>query len=92
MQRILENITHTALFHHLARIHHGNPVAHFCNDAKIVGNQHHSRSLFFVQATDQIQNLRLYGYIQRRCRFIGNQQLRTAGYRHRDHYPLAHSG
>ncbi|MNN48214.1 hypothetical protein D3C81_1626820 [compost metagenome] len=43
---------------------------------------------FFSQ---QQQHLTLYGHVEGGGRLVGNQQLRFAGERQRDHYPLAHA-
>ena len=40
---------------------------------------------------EQIENLRLDRHVERRCRFIGDQQCRIAGERHGDRRPLAHA-
>ncbi|CST32950.1 Uncharacterised protein [Shigella sonnei] len=39
----------------------------------------------------QTQYLQLYRDVQRRSRFVGNNQLRLAGECQRNHYPLAHT-
>ena len=39
----------------------------------------------------QIEDLRLDGHVERGGRLVGDQQLRPAGERHRDHHALAHA-
>jgi hypothetical protein len=40
---------------------------------------------------EQVQHLRLHGDVERRRRLVGDQELRIAGDRHRDHHPLRHA-
>ena len=44
-----------------------------------------------LQVAHQVEDLRLDGHVERRGRLVGDQQLRVAGQRHRDHHPLAHA-
>ena len=44
-----------------------------------------------LQVRQQVQDLRLDGDVERRRRLVGDQQLRLAGERHRDHHALAHA-
>ena len=43
---------------------------------------------FFLQIRQQLQDLGLNGHIERRCRLIGNQQVRIVGKRHGNHHTL----
>ena len=43
------------------------------------------------RSTQQVEDLRLDGHVERRGRLVGDQQLRVAGDRHGDHHPLAHA-
>ena len=42
------------------------------------------------ERAQQVEDLRLDGDVQRSGRLVGDQQLRLAGERHRDHRTLAH--
>ena len=42
-----------------------------------------------LKLADQLEDLRLDGDVERGGRFVGDQQLRAAGERHRDHHALA---
>ena len=44
-----------------------------------------------LQLAHQVQDLRLDGHVQRRRRFVRDQQRRVVGQRHRDHHPLPHA-
>ena len=46
------------------------------------------RAGLFAQVAHQIENLRLNRHIERRRRFVGDQQLGGAGQRHCDHHAL----
>ena len=41
--------------------------------------------------TQQIEDLRLNGYVKRRCRLVGNQKLWPADHGHGDHHTLTHT-
>ena len=75
----------------LAFVHDVNAVAELCDHGEIVGDQQHGgvggRGAFFQEA----QDLRLHRNVQRRGGLVGDDQLRAAGERHRDHHPLAHA-
>ena len=55
---------------------------------KIVGDEQQPHPLFAFQLCQKVQDLRLNGHVQRRCRFIRDQNVRLVGQRHRDHHPL----
>ena len=69
-------------------LHDGNPVRHVAYDAKVVGNEQIRHAGFGLQIAQQIQNLRLYGHIQRRCRLIADQDIRIDGQGARNRNPL----
>ena len=79
------------MLHDLAGVHHGDALRHFTDHAHVVGDQHQGHTAVFLQAAQQVQNLRLYGYIQSRGGFIRNQQLGIAGNCHGNHDALAHA-
>ena len=43
------------------------------------------------EGAQQVEDLRLDRDVERRRRLVGDQQLRLAGERHRDHRALAHA-
>ena len=77
--------------HDSARVHHLYAVAQAGNDRQIVRDEDDGHSKLALRPSDQLQNLCLHGYIERRRRFIGDQQIRTRDKRHRNHHPLAHA-
>ncbi|KUP95061.1 hypothetical protein TRIHO_00480 [Tritonibacter horizontis] len=55
-----------------------------------MGDKDHRHPGFLLQLLHQAEHLRLGGHIQRRGRFIRNQQVRFGDHRHGDHGALAH--
>ncbi len=76
--------------HHLPRVQNQHPVAGFSHNAQVVRNQQNRHASFAPNLADKGQYLRLHRHIQRRSRLVGQQHVRRAGKRHRDHHPLAH--
>ena len=48
-------------------------------------------SVCVLQRAHEIEDLRLDGHVERGGRLVGDQELRVAGQRHRDHRALAHA-
>ena len=44
-----------------------------------------------LEPVEQLEDLRLDGHVERRRRLVGDQDVRIAGERHRDHRALAHA-
>jgi hypothetical protein len=90
LRRGKERCGRAASIDHLAGIHHGHRCA-ISHHAHVVRDQHQRHAAVFLQAAQQVENLRLDGDIQRRGGFVGNQQLGVAGNGHGDHHALAHA-
>ncbi|MNF04012.1 hypothetical protein D3C80_2034360 [compost metagenome] len=75
----------------LAAIHDDSAVRDFGDHTHIMGNEEDGHSLFFLQCLDQLQNLRLNGDVQCRCRLVSDQQFGIAGQRNGDNDALAHA-
>jgi hypothetical protein len=56
-----------------------------------VRDQQQPHATFAPQLAQQLEHLDLHGDIERRGRFVGDQQLRLAGHRLRDHRALQHA-
>ena len=54
-----------------------------------MGNEQQAHAVFSLDIFDQFEYLSLDRHIERRGRFIGYQQCRSAGKGHGDHHPLA---
>ena len=70
-------------------LHDGNAISNFRHHAEIMRDEQHRCALAPLQITDQRQDLRLGGYIKRRCWFIGNQHHGIKRQSHGDHCALA---
>ena len=55
-----------------------------------MGDQHDGGAQAVAQVAQQGQDLRLHGDVERRRRLVGDEKLRIAGQRHRDHHALPH--
>ncbi len=56
-----------------------------------MGDEDDRHALFILQELDELEDLGLHGDVERGRRLVGDQQLRLAGERHRDHDALAHA-
>ena len=74
----------------LACIHHDDFVRRFGHQRQVMRNQDQRHIFLLLQLQQQFDDLRLNGHVQRRRRFIRNQQFWPTGNRHRDHHALAH--
>ncbi len=72
-------------------IHHRHPVGDLGDHAEVVGDEHHRHAEVVLHGAQQVEDLALRGHVQRGGRLVGDQQLRVAGDRHRDHRPLPHT-
>ena len=91
MLRIVEDRRPRRTFHHAAGIHHRDLIGHLGNDAEIVGDQDDRHAGLRLQLAQQVEDLRLHRDIERGGRLVGDQQIRLAGERHRDHDALTHA-
>ena len=72
-------------------VHHGHPVGPARDHAEVVRNQDDRHAKAEPQVVDELKDLLLDGYVERRGRLVCDQQLRLAGQRHRDHHALTHA-
>ena len=56
-----------------------------------MGDQHHRHAEAVLHVLQQVEDLRLDGDVERGGRLVGDDELRLAGQRHRDHDALAHA-
>ena len=91
MLRIVEQLALRALLDDPARVHHRDPVGHVGHHAHVVRDQHDGGAEVLPELLDQAEDLRLDGDVQRGGRLVGDQHVRVAGHRHRDHDALAHA-
>ncbi len=86
--RRFENLRHRPLLAHLALTHHDHVVGDLADHAEVVADEQHAHAVARFQARQQLEDLALHRHVERRGRLVGDQQLRLAGERHRDHHAL----
>ena len=69
--------------------HDQHVVAHLLDDGQVVGDEQIRQPHVALQLREQIEHMRLHRNIQRRSRFVEDQQLGLAGQGPRDAHPLA---
>src|SRR5271163_1547932 len=74
MARVAVEFATRRTLHHPPQIHNEYTVADVFHYAKIVGNEQQRQSEFALQILQEIDHLRLNGDIQRRDRFIGDDE------------------
>ena len=77
--------------HEHPRVHDVHALAHAGDDAEVVRDQDQRRVLLGDELAQEVEDLRLDRHVERRRRLVGDQELRLAGQRHRDHRALAHA-
>ena len=89
--RVVEELVERALLDHPARVHDHDAVGDVGDHREVVGDQDDPGVGLLAQLAQLVEDLRLDRDVQRRGRLVGDQQLRRAGQRHRDHHALAHA-
>ena len=89
--RVVEDVPLRAALDDPARVHDEDLVGDLGDDAEVVRDQDHGRVELGAQAVEQLEDLRLDRHVERRRRLVGDQDVRVARERHRDHRPLAHA-
>ena len=88
MRRAVINRLHRANLHHLTQIHHQHPVRDELHHIEVMRDEHKGQIKFRLKVHQQVQNLRLDRFIQRRNRLIQNHQPRLQGQRPGNIHPL----
>ncbi len=89
MARPFEKCLDIGFFHDMPGIHHDDALADLGHNAKVVGDQQDRHAEFRLEPGQEIEDLGLDGDIQCRRRFVGDEQSRVTGKRHRDHRALS---
>ena len=79
MARIVEQLFYVRKLDDLSCVQNGNTVCDIRYDTKVVGNKHDSVVVLILKILDQLQDLCLNRNVQRSCRLIADEDLRTAG-------------
>ena len=90
MRRPIQHAAHAAEFDELAGVHHRDVVAEPPHHAEIVADEQQADALLLPQPRQQAQDLRLHRHVQRRGRFVEDQQRRLAGECRGDQRALLH--
>ena len=89
--RIGEDLGRGARLDDLAAVHHLDRVRPLGGEAEVMGDQEDRRSHLAGELVELVENLALHGHIERRGRFVGDENLRPAGKAHRDEDALPHA-
>ena len=79
MLRVFKNLRARADFNDTPQIHYGDTVANPLDHRHIMTDEQEGKPFVALQVNQQIDDLRLYGNVQRRYRFVGNDERRFAG-------------
>ena len=91
MLRVEVHILGHALFHDDAILHHRDLVGDLEQHRQIVGDEDDGEALLAAQLRYLLDDLALHDDVERRGRFVHDDELRFEGQRHRDHHALAHA-
>ncbi|MCY1529607.1 hypothetical protein D9M68_647620 [compost metagenome] len=75
-------------FDDLAAAHQRHMMGHVLHDREVMRDQQHGHAHFALDVGQQVQHLSLHGDVQRRGRFVGDQQQRLGRKRDGDHDAL----
>ncbi len=87
----VEDRVHVGLLDHLTGIEYRDLFAGFCDDAEIVCDHDDRGIVALAQIVHQVQDLGLYGHVQRGGGFVGDEQARVIDERDGDHHALQHA-
>ena len=71
-------------------VHDDDVVRRLGDDAHVVRDDDHRHVVLVPEVVEQVEHRRLDGHVERGRRLVGDQELRVAGERDRDHHALAH--
>ena len=79
VQRRAEEALGPLRFHHTARVHDEDPVAERRGELEIVGDEEHRQLPLSPQGVEDRHDLGLDGHVERRRRFVGDEDVRVGG-------------
>ena len=91
MLRVAEERGRVVLLGHDAAVHDHDAVAHLCHDAEVMGDEDDRHPEVPRDAAEQLQDLRLDHHVEGGRRLVGDDDVRVAGERERDHGALPHA-
>ena len=87
---LVEEVERRGLLDDLAGVHDHDVVGHFGDDAHVVRDHDHRHLVLLLELVEQVEHAGLHGHVERGRRLVGDQELRVARDRDRDHHALAH--
>src|SRR5438067_11242125 len=88
MERLFVQSPLRSYLDELTQVHHANAFAHVIDRPEVMRDQEHGELEVVLQCSQQVENLRLDRYVQRRNRLIGDDEPRLHGQRSRDDQAL----
>src|SRR4051794_9440510 len=86
--RVLADLVGVAGLDDLALVHHRDAVGNVANDADVVRDEDVGQAEFVLKVVEQVDDLRLDRYVERRDRLVAEDQLRFEGQSPGDPDPL----
>jgi hypothetical protein len=86
-----EKVFHRSCFNDFPCIHDAHPIAQLRNHSKVMGDEEDGHADPSNKVIENRQHLALDGYIESRCGFVSDEQVRPAGELHCDHDALPHA-
>ena len=91
MARLVKQARSWCALHDTTGIHDDDVVCQLRHHTQVMADELDGHTDAVLQLQHQLQNLGLYGHVQRCCGFVSNQQAGPAGQRHSNHCALAHA-
>ena len=91
MLRLRKELVHGRLLRLASRVHDDHAVRDVRDDAEVVRDQDDRRAEALADVAHQVEDAGLDRDVERGRRLVGDQDLRVARERHRDHHALAHA-
>ena len=88
MSGAVEEVENIRRLHDPAGVHHDHPVTVTGDDPEVVGDQDGPEVGARDEVVEKLEDLGLDRYVERRRRFVGDQDAGLARHRHCDHHPL----
>ncbi|MCY1230470.1 hypothetical protein D9M72_428830 [compost metagenome] len=88
---MLQHLAHVAGLHDLAGVHHAHGIGQPRHHRQVVRDPDQRRAGFAAQGLHLVQDLALDGDVERRGRFVGDDQVGLVQQRDRDRHALAHA-
>ena len=89
--RRVEDVDGLPFLDNFAVAHDGHAVGNLGDHAHVVRNEEHRHADFLLELGNERKNLGLNRDVERRGRFVGNEELGLAGKRNGNHHALTHA-